>query len=119
MGRSPFAVLELALKKVQRSLPQYDVQLKLDKSPVTVADYGSQTVVSFILEHELPAGPFSLVVEEEVLNHITQLVNDTLAIQVTSPLSAKSVFATIDSGRLEGGSNGRHWVLDPIDGIKG
>ncbi|GAB4826354.1 hypothetical protein Ancab_009220 [Ancistrocladus abbreviatus] len=91
---------------------------------------GSQIVVSFILEHELLAGPFSLVVEEdsadlwggdaqEVLDHITQLVNDTLAIEVTYPLSAKSVLATIDSGRFEGGSHGRHWVLDPIDGIKG
>ncbi|GAB4848248.1 hypothetical protein Ancab_002915 [Ancistrocladus abbreviatus] len=117
-------------QKVQRSLRQSDVQSKLDKSPVTVADYGSQAVVSFILEHELPAGPFSLVAEEdsadlrgddarEILDHITQLVNDTLATEVTSPLSAESVLATIDSGRSEGGSRGRHWVLDPIDGTKG
>ncbi|GAB4852533.1 hypothetical protein Ancab_016747 [Ancistrocladus abbreviatus] len=50
----------------------------------------SQTIVSFIQEHELPAGPFSLVVEEqdladlqgddaqEILDRITLLVNDTL-----------------------------------------
>lgn len=25
----------------------------------------------------------------------------------------------IDSGKSEGGSVGRHWVLDPIDGTKG
>ncbi|GMH06703.1 hypothetical protein Nepgr_008543 [Nepenthes gracilis] len=117
-------------QKVQRSLLQSDVQSKLDKSPVTVADYGSQAVVSFVLKHELPAEPFSLVAEEdsrdlqsdaaqEILDRITLLVNDTLASELTSSLSAESVLGAIDSGRSEGGSHGRHWVLDPIDGTKG
>ncbi|XP_021730716.1 SAL1 phosphatase-like [Chenopodium quinoa] len=120
-------------QKVQKSLLQSDVQSRLDKSPVTVADYGSQAVVSFVLEHELSDEPFSLVAEEDsgdlrkdgaqdTLERIRVLVNDTIASESTysvSPLSADGVLAAIDNGRSEGGPVGRHWVLDPIDGTKG
>ena len=34
-------------------------------------------------------------------------------------LSTEDVLKAIDSGISEGGSHGRHWVLDPIDGTKG
>ncbi|KAL3516039.1 hypothetical protein ACH5RR_022941 [Cinchona calisaya] len=120
-------------QKVQRALLQSDVQSKSDKSPVTVADYGSQAVVSFILEKELPSRSFSLVAEEdsgdlrkeesqETLQRITKLVNETLASDGTenvSLLSDEDVLTAIDSGKSEGGSFGQHWVLDPIDGTKG
>ncbi|XP_057965748.1 SAL1 phosphatase isoform X2 [Malania oleifera] len=120
-------------QKVQKTMLQADVQSKLDKSPVTVADYGSQAVVSFVLEKELTSAPLSLVAEEdsgdlrkdganEMLGRITKIVNDTLASDGTygvSPLSAEGVLAAIDRGKSEGGSHGQHWVLDPIDGTKG
>ncbi|XP_019181745.1 PREDICTED: SAL1 phosphatase-like [Ipomoea nil] len=120
-------------QKVQKALLQADVQSKSDKSPVTVADYGSQAVVSFILQKELPSNSFSLVAEEdsedlrkeesqETIQRITKLVNETLAsneLGITSPLSQEDVLAAIDSGRSNGGPSGRHWVLDPIDGTKG
>lgn len=120
-------------QKVQKALLQSDVQSKSDKSPVTVADYGSQALVSFVLERELPSESFSLVAEEdsgdlrkenalETLERITKHVNATLSSDGTynvSPLSAEEVLAAIDSGKSEGGSHGQHWVLDPIDGTKG
>ncbi|XP_015572992.1 SAL1 phosphatase-like [Ricinus communis] len=120
-------------KKVQKALLQSDVQSKLDKSPVTVADYGSQALVSLVLQRELPSEPFSLVAEEdsgdlrkddaqETLDRITKLVNDTLASDGSygdSTLSKDDVLRAIDCGKSEGGSHGRHWVLDPIDGTKG
>lgn len=119
-------------QKVQKALLQSDVQSKSDKSPVTVADYGSQAVVSFILQRELPSESFSLVAEEdsgdlrkdgaqETLARITELVNDTLTSDGTciSRVSEEDVLTAIDSGKSEGGSNGQHWVLDPIDGTKG
>lgn len=120
-------------QKVQKSLLQSDVQSKLDKSPVTVADYGSQAVVSFVLEQELAEQPFSMVAEEdsgdlrkddsrEILDRMTLLVNDTLVSEkmyTTLPLSSENVLTAIDKGRSEGGPEGRHWVLDPIDGTKG
>ncbi|EPS60422.1 hypothetical protein M569_14381, partial [Genlisea aurea] len=118
-------------QKVQKSLLQSDVQSKSDKSPVTVADYGSQALVSFILRNELPSMiPFSLVAEEdsgdlrregsgETLHRVTEYVNDILAGEGAAPLSENDVLEAIDSGKSEGGSEGQHWVLDPIDGTKG
>ncbi|XP_050256499.1 SAL1 phosphatase-like [Quercus robur] len=120
-------------QKVQKELLQSDVQSKSDKSPVTVADYGSQALVSFVLENELPSESFSLVAEEdsgdlrkesgqETLQRITKLVNDTLLSDGSfsvSSLTTEDVLRAIDRGKSEGGSHGRHWVLDPIDGTKG
>ncbi|KAI9166056.1 hypothetical protein LWI28_025461 [Acer negundo] len=120
-------------QKVQKALLQSDVQSKLDRSPVTVADYGSQALVNFVLERELPSEPFSIVAEEDskdlrkdgaqdTLQRITDLVNDTLSIDGSYgsiTLSTEDVLKAIDSGKSEGGSHGRHWVLDPIDGTKG
>ncbi|XP_042025399.1 SAL1 phosphatase-like [Salvia splendens] len=120
-------------QKVQTALLQSDVQSKSDKSPVTVADYGSQAIVSLILEKELTAIPLSLVAEEdsgdlrkeesrETLHRITELVNDTFASDGTiniSPVSEEDVLKAIDTGKSEGGPHGQHWVLDPIDGTKG
>ncbi|KAE8675778.1 3'(2'),5'-bisphosphate nucleotidase [Hibiscus syriacus] len=118
-------------QKVQKALLQSDVQSKKDKSPVTVADYGSQALVSFVLQQEIPAD-FSLVAEEdskdlrkdggrEIVDRITKLVNESItsdgSYNVT--LSTEDVLEAIDSGRSQGGSQGRHWVLDPIDGTKG
>ncbi|XP_030938382.1 SAL1 phosphatase-like [Quercus lobata] len=120
-------------QKVQKELLQSDVQSKSDKSPVTVADYGSQALVSFVLENELPSESFSLVAEEdsgdlrkesgqETLQRITKLVNDTLLSDGSfsvSSLTTEDVLRAIDRGKSEGGSHGWHWVLDPIDGTKG
>lgn len=120
-------------QKVQQALLQSDVHSKSDKSPVTVADYGSQALVSFVLERELPTESLSLVAEEdsgdlridsgrETLERITKLVNDTLAnsdYYSDSNLTNEDVLRAIDNGKSEGGSCGRHWVLDPIDGTKG
>ncbi|XP_060674672.1 SAL1 phosphatase isoform X2 [Ziziphus jujuba] len=120
-------------QKVQKELLKSDIHSKSDKSPVTVADYGSQALVSFVLERELPTESFSLVAEEdsgdlrkddaqETLQRITALINDTLASDgsyTVSSLTTEDVLRAIDSGKSEGGSSGRHWVLDPIDGTKG
>ncbi|KAJ3671621.1 hypothetical protein LUZ60_007700 [Juncus effusus] len=118
---------------VQAEILQSDVQSKADKSPVTVADYGSQAIVNLVLNMELSSNSFSLVAEEdsedlrkkgseEILTRITSLVNDTLSKDPkfnNMKLSKEEVLSAIDNGKSEGGSSGRHWVLDPIDGTKG
>lgn len=144
MASSPSYVKELAAAKkaaslaarlcqtVQKALVQSDVQSKSDKSPVTVADYGSQALVSLVLKTELPSGSFSLVAEEDsgdlrkdgaqhTLRRITELVNSTISMDGTYKitLSEEDVLVAIDSGISEGGPSGQHWVLDPIDGTKG
>jgi len=149
----------LFLQIVQQGILQSDVQSKADRTPVTVADYGSQVLVSLVLKKELPSHSFSMVAEEvtpffsiivhrphkhfpvinwwnvflqdskdlrkdgaqEVLEHITSLVNETIANDgsYNMSLSKEDVLAAIDGGKSEGGPSGRHWILDPIDGTKG
>lgn len=74
---------------------------------------------------------------EAMAARITALVNEVLAEQASEgsaaapapdalappapapPLSTEAVLALIDAGASPGGSVGRHWVLDPIDGTRG
>lgn len=122
---------------VQRRLLAEETIAKDDKSPVTVADYGSQALVSWALELALPPGTLSLVAEEDsgdfgkaggaaIHARVTELVNETLAAWGgalagggAAALSKEDVRAAIDRGGSPGGAAGRHWVLDPIDGTRG
>jgi 3'(2'), 5'-bisphosphate nucleotidase len=96
---------------------------KEDKSPVTVADFGAQAVVSDHLAATFPRDP---LVGEEDSALLRQPENTTLKETVMkhvrlirSGLKDKDIFAAIDRGNAEGGSKGRFWTLDPIDGTKG
>ena len=115
-------------------------QTKDDKlsSPVTVADLGAQAIVSWALQN-LPSDDgeprpssqsFSLVAEEdsdflrsaegvELRRKVVDLVNSTLVSTKLPRLTEQEVLKAIDEGRSEGGSDRRHWVLDPIDGTRG
>jgi 3'(2'), 5'-bisphosphate nucleotidase len=96
---------------------------KEDKSPVTVADFGAQAVVSDHLAAAFPRDPLlgeedsallrepeNATLKDAVLKHVRT---------ITPRLNEKEVFAAIDRGNAEGGSKGRFWTLDPIDGTKG
>jgi 3'(2'), 5'-bisphosphate nucleotidase len=95
---------------------------KGDKSPVTVADFGAQAVVS----HRLAASfDYPLVGEEDAAAlrepdnaALCQKVLDGVA-SVQPGLTADQVLDAIDRGTYAGGATGRHWTLDPIDGTKG
>ena len=96
---------------------------KEDKSPVTVADFGAQAVVS---DHLAAAFPLDPLVGEEDSALLRQPENARLKdavlqhVRLINPgLNDKEVFAAIDHGNAEGGSKGRFWTLDPIDGTKG
>ncbi|CAL4903892.1 unnamed protein product [Urochloa decumbens] len=119
-------------QRVQQGILQSDIQSKADRTPVTVADYGSQVLISLVLKKELPSHSFSMVAEEDsedlrkddaqqILEHITSLVNETIANDdsYNMSLSKEDVLAALDGGKSEGGPSGRHWILDPIDGTKG
>ena len=96
---------------------------KADRSPVTVADFGSQALISHHLAQAFPDIP--LVAEEDadflrttdgaairdrVVSHVRQQA---------SGLSESGVLAAIDRGGHPGGAAWTQWVLDPIDGTKG
>jgi len=105
---------------------------KEDKSPVTIADFGAQSVV---IGAVLNAFPEDAIVGEEDADVLRQdkstrelvwsLVND--AVEESKSYSGdigtikddKEMMNLIDRGNSEGGASGRIWALDPIDGTKG
>jgi 3'(2'), 5'-bisphosphate nucleotidase len=94
---------------------------KNDKSPVTVADFGSQAVICKALAEAFPTDP--VVGEEDAaelrkpemasaLEKVTEQVK-----QVLPAATSAEVLDWIDHGN--GDVAPRYWTLDPIDGTKG
>ncbi|MEM6839428.1 MAG: 3'(2'),5'-bisphosphate nucleotidase [Cyanobacteria bacterium P01_C01_bin.120] len=94
---------------------------KSDKSPVTVADYGSQAIICKALSESFPNDP--VVGEEDAAELRSPEMSDRLA-QVTQfvagvigQVTPDQVTQWIDHGN--GAPANRFWTLDPIDGTKG
>ena len=106
---------------VQNRLVTSDSIAKKDKSPVTIADFASQAMVSHLLSSAFPHIP--LVGEEDAstLRENTDLAAKMMAAihDVLPQLDQQTALQAIDRGTHEGGPQGRHWTLDPIDGTKG
>jgi len=95
---------------------------KKDKSPVTIADFGSQAVVCRIVGNAFPSDP--IIAEEdasELRNEdnapFLHLVHDEICRQCVEA-SKDEVCRWIDRGGAQHFSH-RFWTLDPIDGTKG
>ncbi|KAI9736566.1 MAG: hypothetical protein M1818_006077 [Claussenomyces sp. TS43310] len=106
---------------------------KDDKSPVTIGDFGAQALIIHAIKQAFPND--EIVGEEEasslrddigLRDQIWALVEST----VLNESSAEEVLGgpvknmdamldAIDAGNSAGGSKGRIWALDPIDGTKG
>ncbi len=107
-----------------------DVLAKKDKSPVTVADFGSQALICRTLAAAFPDDP--VIAEEDAVELrgegnrviLKQVVDHVRAMMTESDggggarINAEEVCRWIDKG---GGSrySERFWTLDPIDGTKG
>lgn len=106
-------------RRLQESL-QGTFLTKKDRSPVTVADYAAQALVSLTLPSDE-----AIVGEETAAELATPEGRETLARVVAAVRSelpevgADQVRAAIDRCSDAGGATGRFWVLDPIDGTKG
>jgi len=120
------AAVEMAGKLcqvVQAALVDEASMAKKDKSPVTVADFGAQAVVSHTL---LSAFADTPLVGEEDADELRQAENAELCARVVEhvktalpTLDQEEILDLIDRGTHAGGATGRHWTLDPIDGTKG
>ena len=114
------AVLKAAqlCQKVQSDMAQTDVIEKADRSPVTVADFGSQALICGALGDAFPK---DCIVAEEDSEALRE--NSRLRSRVTDYVnrfaegSPDRVCEWIDRGKGE--VNSRFWTLDPIDGTKG
>jgi len=94
---------------------------KNDKSPVTVADYGSQAIICKALAAAFPHDP--VVGEEDAADLRTPAmaaVLDTVTQQIQQVLGEASPAETLDwIDHGNGDVANRYWTLDPIDGTKG
>ena len=99
-----------------------DVLEKDDRTPVTVADFGSQALICQALQEAFPDDP--VIGEEDSAALRTDApadVRDQLLAEVRAhhpEASAETVFDWIDHGTASAYSD-RFWTVDPIDGTKG
>lgn len=107
-------------------------QIKDDKSPVTIGDYAAQAIINNAIKLNFPTDEIvgeedsqDLVGELSINDKILEIIED---VQKKTPqydesigtlTNLKDVFTSIDLGNSKGGSSGRFWALDPIDGTKG
>lgn len=110
-------------QRVQASLVTEETLAKKDRSPVTVADFGSQTVINHALMSAFPEIP---IVAEEDASALREAENRELLGMVVQQVQAQlpeldeaAILESIDQGNYAGGATGRFWTLDPIDGTKG
>ncbi len=111
----------LLCREVQAAIDPGAMQKK-DRSPVTVADYGSQALVCRSLEAAFPADP---VIGEEDSAELRQVQNAALLAQVVTRVRERAPDADVDDicAWIDRGNAHQHsprfWTLDPIDGTKG
>jgi len=108
----------LLVKDIQEEMVTGALE-KGDKSPVTVADFAAQAIVSQLLQTTFPD---SLLVGEEDAETLSkdQAVLDKVAEFVRTRIqktTRRKVLELIDFGSSEPGES--WWTLDPIDGTKG
>lgn len=107
-------------RQVQADMVKADAVEKADRSPVTVADFGSQALICQAIRE---AFPDDIIVAEENSQALQE--NPQLRQRVTGYVnrfavgqpSAETVCDWIDQGKGQVGE--RFWTLDPIDGTKG
>lgn len=107
-------------EQVQAEMVSTDAIQKVDRSPVTVADFGSQALIckaigdafpedAIVAEEDAQALRENATLLERVASYVSHFAKETI--------SPATVCDWIDRGS---GEVGRHfWTLDPIDGTKG
>ncbi|KAG1365295.1 PAP-specific phosphatase HAL2-like [Cocos nucifera] len=116
---------------------QDEIESKDDDSPVTVADWGVQATVSWVLLQCFGIENVSIAAEEDVqtlstkdntalIESVVNTVNVCLAEAPTfglegpeKALGIEEVLEAISRCNSNGGPKGRFWVLDPVDGTLG
>lgn len=109
---------------------------KEDKSPVTVGDYASQAIINNAIKLNFPSDEIvgeedsdtlrqdneeGKTLSDKVFKIITevQAKTDSSNLKIGKLEELDKIYDSIDSGASNGGSKGRYWALDPIDGTKG
>lgn len=113
----------LLAREIQRSLVKDDQLEKLDKTPVTIADYAIQALITKILRGSFPN---DVIIAEEAPDSLLEPENRSVLDSVTSHLkplfpkiSNEEVIDLLGYAQKDIKGINRYWVVDPIDGTKG
>jgi 3'(2'), 5'-bisphosphate nucleotidase len=110
-------------RDIQHDLTSDEKIAKSDRSPVTVADFGAQSLIISHLLHHFPQDPIVGEEEASVLRQDDQSTLKKNVIQrvnaIEPDLSEQQVLDAIDYGAKSCDFTKRYWTLDPIDGTKG
>ncbi|MDE0424753.1 MAG: 3'(2'),5'-bisphosphate nucleotidase [Candidatus Poribacteria bacterium] len=116
------AVLEAMrlCERVQAEIVSTDAIQKVDRSPVTVADFGSQALICKTIGDAFPEDAIVAEEDAQALREnatLLERVTDYVSHFAKKTISSETVCNWIDRGS---GEVGQHfWALDPIDGTKG
>lgn len=108
-------------RRIQNDLLTAGRVEKSDHSPVTIADFASQTVITARLMEHFEAD--RLIAEEnagllrknEALSR--QVLN--LTSEINPKISQAEMWDLLDAGNIQDSGGSRFWTIDPIDGTKG
>ena len=108
---------------IQNSLVAEDTLNKSDRSPVTIADFGSQAVVNLVLRKMYPDDDYvceedSDQLRKEESTELRKKVHDNV-VKIFRVVNEDEMLDAIDIGSDDCDFKGRYWTLDPIDGTKG
>lgn len=112
-------------RAVQARVEAVAGHLKDDRSPVTVADYAAQAIVSMVLREGIDDPALQRIVGEEDTGDLARSGNAPIRAAVTQAVQSwrpgtteADVMAAIDACNHDA-SGDVWWTLDPVDGTKG
>ena len=107
-------------QQVQTDMLKTDAVEKADRSPVTVADFGSQALICQAIAEAFPEDAIVAEEDSQALREIPQLMQRVAGYVDRFAAAIPSTQTVCDWIDLGGGKVGeRFWTLDPIDGTKG
>lgn len=108
-------------RRARSTLVNRETLEKNDRSPVTIADFGSQALINAALMAAFPRDAIvaeedsaALGKDESLCERVVELVGNETGTQ-----SKRQVLDAINASIRPAGSPERFWTLDPIDGTKG
>ncbi len=107
--------------EVQKKLSEVEAVSKQDRSPVTVADFGSQALLSRTLMKTFPHDPILGEEDAGPLRENDRLRDEVLGlVHKRSDISdASDLLEILEAAGAETANVDRFWTIDPIDGTKG
>lgn len=113
----------LLAKSIQGQFQKRDSLEKRDKTPVTIADYAIQVLITKILQHSFKR---DAIIAEETPEALVDPENFPLLQEVQEALRTlfpkiekREVVDLLRAARRDVKGIDRYWVVDPIDGTKG